>query len=356
MTELEVFAACVRPDSVDNCWLFQGGTTFLIGGKHLMPARACLILHGVNICGKKVTHICGNSLCTNLKHLRVTGRYIHVKPKLFQLSHLERFQYDIDKTGQHWVRLGPPYIQHGGKQMVPRVYLAELYGLPGCKAKDIQSNCGDKTCLKPEHLLINGKPFKKVCPKFANTSREDTFWSNIKKMPHNGCYLWIGRYTKTGEPTFWDGAEYVPARYSAATYQQLGFSPIAGAAGRTCGNIRCVRASHFIDPRPLLERWRTNFVVRDYGYLVDGTRSPCWLWAGGTRYRLWPEYVPDEFELTKCISPERISLLLADRGAYMGRITHECGHSTCGHPDHLTRAAGRSFDYREFRKIIEDRA
>jgi len=353
MIELELFSACVQANGADSCWPYQGGPTFLIDGKHHTPDRACLILHKVNIHGKRVTHTCGNPMCVNLKHLRVNGRYIRVLPKLFPMTDIERYWFDVDKTGPHWTWLGPPRIERGKKKMAPKVYMAELYGRPGCKAKDITSTCGDPKCVDPKHLLLNGEPFKKACPGLAMATKEDKFWGNITEMPYDGCHIWTGQTTPTGEPKFWNVFEYIPARFLVAKYLDLGFLPAKGAAGRTCGDIRCVKSTHFVDPRPLEEKWRAHFLVRDCGHTLEGRPSPCWLWAGGTRYRIWRGFVPDEFELRKPISPERVSLLVAGRGAYMGKITHECGQETCGHPDHLTRVRGLSFDQRELR---EDRA
>jgi hypothetical protein len=75
-------------------------------------------------------------------------------------SEQEVFDYVVGKTDDHWVWLGTltdkgyPRVQIAGKVWRGVRLSLELAGRPAPKGHDVVQVCGEKLCVKPDHLEV----------------------------------------------------------------------------------------------------------------------------------------------------------------------------------------------------------
>lgn len=155
----------------------------------------------------------------------------------------------VDKTGDCWLWTGATYTTGYGRWMVPeagfrhshRLVYEELVGPLG--AARLTQTCGNKRCVKPEHLELE---------RDLERDYTERFWSKVAKS--DGCWLWVGRLDPNGYGRF--ALQGIPKLAHRVCYE-LVQGPISEGSvlDHKCHTPACVRPEHL---RPSTQKQNTE--------------------------------------------------------------------------------------------------
>ena len=195
----------------------------------------------------------------------------------------------------------------------------------------ISWSCGEKLCVKPEHIVIAPRKIKSRTfmrsHKMCGVPMEERFWDKVEKT--EGCWLWKAAVLPGGNGLF------SPSRQdpiSATTAHRVSwylthgsFPPKGEFVTQTCRNKICVRPEHLIV---------INVNEKRSLYIKEGDRffshviktHPCWLWRG-----------PQKFTLDNGIKIPPALWMLSPPSPLKrkDKIIHECGNKDCVKIEHL---------------------
>lgn len=192
---------------------------------------------------------------------RTARRTVERRP----IDYVARFWSRVKKTDECWIwigtvgRSGSGYygykVDGKSKREYPHRYSYELStGQPLPKRKKVLQVCGNKACVRPDHLLLENDLDDPRYEEYLATRKWRTpgdpvarFWSKVKKTEQ--CWMWAGAIQKSGTGSFGYYVEGKLTHLLAHRYSyELHFRKLKYQERlfHKCGNKACVRPDHLV--------------------------------------------------------------------------------------------------------------
>lgn len=173
-------------------------------------------------------------------------------PKLTERE-LKRFWSHIDVRGPNdcwpYVRTNPKatgrtriYLQGSGYR--PHRVAYYLHHNVDPAAHPVEHNCNNLNCCNPNHMYLNS-PHRNFTPMpeltQANVAR---FWSYVRKLGDNDCWLWVGYIQSDGYGKFKCGRKTKLNAHRVSYFLYTGSDPKELLVCHTCDTPVCVNPMH----------------------------------------------------------------------------------------------------------------
>ncbi len=240
------FWAQVRKSS--ECWIWLGVVhksrgRFSWKGKDWSAHRAAWVMSGRRVpAGATLVRACGMLLCVRPDHMKVSRP--PALARAVRNANLRRaFWERVEKRRRGcWPWRGIIMTDGRGYLVVKRRYLPAtrvawtLAHGPFPPEKIIQHLCGNRGCVRPEHLRLADKSDALGKP-------EDRLWGRVKKT--RDCWLWQGSHLEAGNGVIgWKGRTRLVERI--VWQLERGPIPPGKKVLHECFNSACVRPDHLL--------------------------------------------------------------------------------------------------------------
>lgn len=196
------FKLRVREDAATGCWLWTGGSKFMLKGQALTPQAAAWALYrrpAVPV-GSSAAARCSTHGCVNPKHLEVrvipTPTPKPLRPVKKRLPLAERFWGHVDKSEAagcwpwrgYRVRGGRGVVIVDGKARAAHVLAYELAVGPVPAGQRLSHSCSDRACCNPAHL--EARSVVRAAAKVRKPTRPDReeCWRGHEYTPSNSYF------------------------------------------------------------------------------------------------------------------------------------------------------------------------